>query len=202
MNKILTTISVLASLSLVSLAQGEVKTFTIDPNHSQVGFKVRHFFNQIPGHFSDFSGQILVDTNDMTKSEITATIKPASISTGNTDRDSHLQEKDYFDTTKFATITYKSTKWEITGKDKYKITGNLTMLGQTKPVVLDVTYLGEQKGVGPHYGNMLINGWEATGTLKRSDWGMDSGGPIVGDEVDIELSIQGHASLHEPGPKN
>ncbi len=201
MNKFLSTVSIIASLTLASAVQAEVKTFTIDPNHSQVGFKVRHFFNQIPGSFTKFSGQILVDTNDMTQTKATATIQPASISTGNEDRDSHLQEDDYFDVTKFATITYESTKWEQTGKDTYKVTGNLTMLGTTKPVVLDVTYLGQQEGTGKYYADKLINGFSAKGKLDRSDWGLDSGGPVVGDEVEIELSIQGHASLHEPGPK-
>ncbi|MEM9227245.1 MAG: YceI family protein [Verrucomicrobiota bacterium] len=173
------------------MTSAEVVIYNIDPGHSQVGFKIRHFFNKVPGSFSDFTGEIHVDKSDMSKSKVKATIKPASIDTGNTDRDEHLLEDDYFDTAKFTTIEFESTEWVPTGENTYDVKGNLTMLGVTKPVVLKTTYLGEQEGVGPYEG-LMVNGWEATTTLDRTEFGMESG-VILGDEVDVELSIQGHA---------
>ncbi len=179
-------------LSLPSLAADTI--FQIDPNHSEVGFKVRHFLNQIPGKFTQFTGEIHVNENDMTKNKVTATIETKSVDTGNTERDDHLQQGDYFDTSKYGVITFESTKWVQTGKDTYDVSGDLTMLGVTKPVTLKVTYLGQQEGVGPYQG-VLINGWEATTELKRSEWGLDAGGPIVGDDVTVNLSIQGHHNI-------
>lgn len=182
----------LASGALLTAAQAEVVVYQIDPNHSQVGFKVRHFFNKVPGKFTDFSGEIHVDKKDMSKSKVKASIKPKSIDTGNSDRDEHLTEDDYFNITEFEAIEFESTEWKKTGDNKYDVTGNLTMLGVTKPVVLEVTYLGEQEGIGPYEG-LMVNGWEATTVFDRSDWGLDAGGPIVGDEVEVVLDIQGHS---------
>ncbi|MGE9294410.1 MAG: YceI family protein [Puniceicoccales bacterium] len=181
-------------------AQAAQTIFTIDPVHSEVGFKVRHFLNQVPGKFGDFNGEITVNESDMTKSTVNATIEVKSIDTGNAKRNNHLMQDDYFDSAKYGTITFKSTKWVQTGADTYDVTGDLTMLGVTKPVVLKVKYLGQQEGVGPYQG-LLINGWEATTEIKRSEWGLDAGAPVVGDDVSIELSIQGHHKIVDtPGP--
>ncbi|MBC2594048.1 YceI family protein [Ruficoccus amylovorans] len=181
--------------SLVAVpAQAANTIFQIDPNHSEVSFKVRHFLNQVPGKFTEFTGEISVNDADMTKSTVNATIQAKSIDTSNTKRDDHLESADYFDIAKYATITFQSTKWVQTGADTYDVTGDLTMLGVTKPVVLKVKYLGQQEGVG-HYQGLLINGWEATTEIKRSDWGLTAGGPVVGDDVSISLSIQGHHNI-------
>jgi polyisoprenoid-binding protein YceI len=188
--------SVGAALTLPAQA-AENTIFQIDPNHSEVGFKVRHFLNSVPGKFTDFTGEIQVNEADMSKSSVSATIQVKSVDTGNTDRDDHLQSADYFDAAKYGTITFQSTKWVPTGVDTYDVTGDLTMLGVTKPVVLKVKYLGQQEGVGPYQG-LLINGWEGTTVIKRSDWGLDAGAPIVGDEVTVELNIQGHHNNAEP----
>lgn len=184
----------LGALLSIPAQAADATIFEIDPNHSEVGFKVRHFLNQVPGKFTKFSGEISVNEADMTKSKVSATIEVKSVDTGNSKRDGHLQQDDYFDAAKYGTITFESTKWEQTGKDTYDVTGDLTMLGVTKPVVLKVKYLGEQEGVGPYQG-LLINGWEGTTEIKRSDWGLDAGGPVVGDDVTISLSIQGHHNI-------
>ena len=171
-------------------------TYEIDPVHSGVNFKVRHFFNQVPGKFTDFEGTVDFNPDDPAKSQATATIKPKSIDTSNEKRDGHLKDEDYFHVEKHDAINFKSTAWEpngqtASGQSKYKVTGDLTMLGETKPVTLDVIYLGEMEGQGPYKG-VMVAGWEATGSLDRTEWGLTGGQPIVGDEVVIELSIQGH----------
>lgn len=167
-------------------------TYEIDPVHSGVSFKVRHFFNKVPGKFGEFTGKVHFDpSGDPANAQADATITPSSIDTNNDKRDSHLQEEDYFHVVKHDTIDFKSKKWVKTGDNTYKVTGDLTMLGQSHPVTLDVVYLGEMAGQGPYEG-VMVAGWEATGQINRTEWGLTAGQPIVSDEVEIELSIQGH----------
>ena len=196
---ILSLLAISLGAALASSAQADTTIFTIDTTHSQVGFKVRHFLSKVPGKFNNFSGEIHVNENDMTKSTISATIQAGSVDTGNEKRDEHLDSSEYFNVDKYGTITFESTKWVQTGKNTYDVTGDLTMLGVTKPVVLKVTYLGEQKGVGPYQG-LLVNGWEATTEIKRSEWGLTAGGPVVGDDVSIDLNIEGHHKIVSKTP--
>lgn len=196
----------LLSLTLLSglaaLSAQPAHTYEIDPVHSGVSFKVRHFFNQVPGKFTDFQGSVTFDPGDPSHSQATAVIKPASVDTSNGKRDGHLKTEDFFNVDKHQTIEFTSTKWEPNGKneagqDTYKVTGDLTMLGQTKPVTLDVVYLGEMEGQGPYEG-VMIAGWEATGEIDRTQWGLNGGQPVVSKDVKIELSIQGHRPIDEP----
>ncbi len=187
---------------LASLSAQPSHSYEIDPVHSGVSFKVRHFFNEVPGKFTDFKGNIVFDKGDPSKSQATAIIVPASVDTSNGKRDSHLQNEDFFHVNQHKTIEFKSTAWEPngqseSGQDKYKVTGDLTMLGQTKPVTLDVVYLGEMEGQGPYEG-VMVAGWEASGEIDRTEWGLNGGQPIVGKDVKIELSIQGHRPVAEP----
>lgn len=187
--------------ALTPLAAQPSHTYEIDPVHSGVNFKVRHFFNQVPGKFTDFTGTIDFNEGDPAKSQATAMIKPASVDTSNDKRDGHLQEEDYFHVEKHDAIKFHSTAWEPNGQTesgqaKYKVTGDLSMLGKTKPVTLDVVYLGEMEGQGPYEG-VMVAGWEATGTIDRTEWGLTGGQPIVGNEVQIDLSIQGHRPVGE-----
>lgn len=101
-----------------------VDTYVIDPVHSGVTFKVRHFFTVVPGSFGKFEGTILVDKEDMTRNQVTASIDTASISTHNADRDSHLRSPDFFDTDKFPAIEFVSTEWQKVDDSTYTVTGN------------------------------------------------------------------------------
>ncbi|WOO42803.1 YceI family protein [Rubellicoccus peritrichatus] len=167
-------------------------TYEIDPTHSGVNFKVRHFFNKVPGKFGKFKGTVTFDpSGDPSVAQANATIDTSSVDTSNSKRDDHLKQDDYFNVEKHDSIDFVSKKWEKVGDKKYKVTGDLTLLGKTKPVTLDVDYLGEMAGKGPYEG-IMVAGWEGTTTIDRTDWGLTSGQPIVGDEVEIELSIQGH----------
>jgi len=187
-----TTTIILSSLIATASAFAETVIYQIDPAHSSVTFEIRHFMNKVNGSFGEFSGEIHVDTDDMTQTKTKAEIKTTSVNTNNDKRDNHLQQDDYFHAARHPMMTFESISWE-NGDDEneYKVNGNLTILGVTKPVTLDVTYLGKQKGIGPYEGTEII-GFEGETQISRSDWGLDAGGPIVGDDVEIEISIQGH----------
>lgn len=130
---------------------------------------------------------LTVDREDMTKSSVEATIQIASVDTASVKRDKHLQEDDYFNEAKYPAMTFKSTKWAKGKKDNlFVVTGDLTMMGVTKPVSLDV----ELYGFGPGRGGAVLSGWEATGTIDRTEWGLTAGAPAVGNEVDITINIE------------
>ena len=187
----------LASVALLAATTGaalaEPVTYTIDPAHSTVGFNVRHFFSRVPGRFNEFEGTITFDDKDAAKSAVDVTIKTASISTNNERRDNHLRSPDFFAADSFPTITFKSTKVTPAGENKFKVDGNLTIRGITKPVTLDATFLGAGNvGMGG-----LRAGWEATTTVNRKDfhvsWNkvLDQGGTMLGDDVAIQLGVEG-----------
>lgn len=184
---------ILASLILLPLsvypesnATPDQEVYKIDPVHSGIQFRVRHFFNFVPGSFTKFNGTIYVHPSDMTKNRAVATIKVDSIDTSNKDRDKHLKSNDFFKAAEFPEITYESTSWKQTGENTYEVEGNLTMLGQTKPVTMQVKYLGSGEGRK----GTFLTGWTATGKLNRAEWGITGGSPIVGDEVEFTIDIQ------------
>ena len=168
------------------LAEREV--FVIDPVHSGVEFRVGHFFNQVPGRFNSFSGELHLDRSNLSNSVAQATIEVASIDTNNSDRDAHLRTDDFFDAENYPEITFLSTQWENTGNDTFKITGDLTIRGVTKEVVLDARVLGFGQGRG----DTIVTGWKARTTIDRTDFGVSYGRPVIGSSVDIVLSVQGH----------
>jgi polyisoprenoid-binding protein YceI len=178
--------AVLPSLALAS-------SWNIDPAHSSSGFTVRHLVvSKVRGTFGKTTGTVALDDKDVTKSSVEATIDVTSISTGIADRDSHLESPDFFDAAKYPTITFKSTKVERAGKDKLKVTGNLTMKDVTKPVVLHVE--GPSVAVTGMQGEQR-RGASATTKVSRKEFGLTwsktvEAGPVVGDEVDIQLDLE------------
>jgi polyisoprenoid-binding protein YceI len=195
----------LALASFASAASAAPLTFDIDQAHSQVGFSIRHFFSKVPGQFKDFSGTIVMDPNTPAASSVEVTIQAASISTGNDGRDKHLRSPDFFAADSFPTLTFKSTKVDSAGKDRVKVTGDLTMHGVTKSVVLDVEFLGMgEVGVGgKSWGTKA--GFDATTSVNRHDFGinwnktLDAGGVMIGENVAISLHIE--ANLKPPAQK-
>jgi len=121
---------------LATAASAAVETYTIDPVHSSVGFKIRHFVSRVPGSFTQFSGTITVDRDNLENSSVDAVIEVGSINTFNDHRDTDLKSPDYFDAVKFGTITFKSTSWKKTGDGTFDVTGSLTMKGTTKELSL------------------------------------------------------------------
>jgi polyisoprenoid-binding protein YceI len=187
--------AVLAALvAVVALpaATAHAATWEIDPAHSTVGFVVKHLIiAKVRGHFSEFSGTVVIDEKDASKSRVDVKVNPASIDTDNAKRDAHLRSPDFFDVAKFKDMTFKSTKVEMNG-GKIKITGNLTMHGVTKPVVLEGE--GPSPEVKDPGGNPHI-AFSASTTIKRADFGLTwnkaiEGGSVVGDDVKVELEIE------------
>jgi len=179
----------IASLVLLSssLRASEVETYEIDTSHSSVKFSIRHFVAKTTGNFSQFKGTLTVDRKDLTKSSVKASIQIPSVDTDSIKRDKHLQEDDYFNASTHPLMTFQSTKWEATDKEnEFKVTGNLSIRGITKPVTLDVELLGFGEGRKGAY----LSGWEATTTIDRTDWGVDGGQPAVGKEVDITINVE------------
>lgn len=195
----------LALATFASAASAAPLTFDIDQAHSQVGFSIRHFFSKVPGQFKEFSGTIVVDPKAPEASSVEVTIQAASISTDNDGRDKHLRSPDFFAADSFPALTFKSTKVAPAGKDKVQVTGDLTMRGITKSVVLDVEFLGMgEVGVGGQSWGTKA-GFEATTTINRKDFGinwnktLDQGGLMIGEDVAISLHIE--ATLKTPARK-
>jgi polyisoprenoid-binding protein YceI len=194
-----TATTVLAVIALLgaAVASAETTTWKFDPAHSEALFSIRHIFTKVQGRFNEMEGTIQLDDKDLSKSSVDVTIKTASIFTNNEKRDNHLRSADFFDAEKNPTLTFKSTK-VIPGadKDKFKVQGDLTMRGVTKPVTLDVEYLGGGPwGMGGQvYGTK--KGWVATTKVNRLDWGiswnktLDQGGTLLGDDVDLTLNVE------------
>ncbi len=198
MNRFLRLLAISASLMLaaVSLAGAEPLTLVLDRAHSEVGFNIRHFFNKTHGRFKDFSGTIVYDPGQLAASTVEVSIVDSTIDTANERRDSDLRGPNFFDVANHPIITFKSTKI-VPGKDAthFQVVGDFTIRGITKPVTLDAEFLGMGPvGIG---GRSLGTqaGFTATTTVKRQDWGitwnktLDQGGVMLGDDVDIVLSV-------------
>lgn len=175
-------------------------TWQIDPAHTNVEFTVRHMMiSNVSGQFEKTSGTIMADANNPTSAVIDATIDAASIDTRVAKRDAHLKSPDFLDVAKYPTITFKSKKVEAAGAGKWKVTGDLTLHGVTKEVVLDID--GPAAPIKDPMGNMRA-GASATTTISRKGFGltwnkmMESGGVIVGDEVKITIDVE---AVKKPG---
>lgn len=193
MKKFFTSITtVIFALALPVLASAA--TWNIDPDHSNVGFKIRHLMvSNVKGSFDKYSGTVELNDKDITRSKVDVSIQTASINTNVELRDGHLKSADFFDVVKFPTMTFTSKKVVKAGKDKLKVTGDLTLHGITKEVVLKVD--GPSKEIKDLYGN-IRKGATATATINRKDFGLnwnkalETGGVVVGDEVHITIEIE------------
>lgn len=184
----------LAALLAAGLAQAAPTRYDLDPRHTQVRFGWSHLgFSHQVGRFDQFDARFQFDPADPTRSTLSVTIPIAGIDTGVAALDEHLRSPDFFDAEKFPTATFKSTKVEAVGAKALKVTGDLTLHGVTKPLVLDVTI----NQIGPYpMGGRPSAGFDATATLKRSDFGISKYAPNVSD--DIALSITTEAHLPKP----
>jgi len=197
-SKILALLAVASGLSLS--ASAAVETYTIDPVHSSVGFKIRHIVGKVPGAFTKFSGTIVVDRDNLENSTVEATIDVGSINTFNDYRDKDLKSPSYFDAVKFATMTFKSKSWKKTGDGAFDVTGDLTIHGVTKETVLKVDLLG----FGPGMQGAQLSGWDASTTIKKSDFGVTGPPPaaaMLGDEVAISITVEAKLKKDADAPK-
>lgn len=186
---------ILATLLALAPAFGlaETSAWNLDPAHANASFTVRHLvISNVRGQFTKLSGAAQFDDKDVSKSTVEATIDVASIDTRVQKRDDDLRSARFFDAAKHPTITFKSTKVERSGKGSLKVTGDLTMHGVTKPVVLAVE--GPTADIKDPWGNTR-RGFSATTKLNRKDFGltysdMIEAGPVVGDEIKIEIEAE------------
>ncbi len=175
-------------------APGTVTTWNIDPAHSAAEFKVKHMMiSNVKGKFSGLSGVLKLDEHNYSQSTVEASIPVSTVNTGDEKRDGHLASADFFDAEKFPTMTFKSTSIESVGGGDYEVTGDLTIHGVTKPVVLKLEDVS-QPSKDP-WGNHRI-GLSGTTKINRKDFGLgwnaalETGGMLVGEEVTITLDVQ------------
>jgi len=167
-------------------------TYTIDPSHSRIGFVARHaMVTKVRGSFNEFTGSGYFDAEDPSKSKVELTIQANSIDTRNADRDNHLRSNDFFDMENHPEITFVSTSVEKVDDDTFRLTGDLTIKGVSKPVTVDLEYTGSAKDP---FGNQRI-GLEGSTQVNRKDWGLtwnaplEAGGVLVSEKVTLEFEV-------------
>lgn len=166
--------------------------YTLDPAHSRIGFVARHaMVTKVRGSFNEFEGSGHFDADDLGKSHLTLTIEAPSIDTRNADRDAHLRSNDFFDMERYPEITYVSTGVEKLDDEHYRVTGDLSIKGVTRPVTVDFEFTG---AVVDPFGNERI-GFEGSATINRKDWGvnwnavLEAGGVMVSEKIVLEFDV-------------
>ncbi|MGE8214342.1 MAG: YceI family protein [Stenotrophomonas sp.] len=163
-------------------------TYKLDPSHTDVLVQWNHMgFSNPTAHFGNADGTLVYDAADVSKSTVEVTLPLSGLNSFTAKFDEHLRSADFFDAAKFPTATFKSTKVEAAGTNKLTVTGDLTVKGVTKPVVLDVTV----NGAGEHPMMKVPSvGFDATTTIKRSDFGVGAYAPAVSDDVKIRITTE------------
>jgi polyisoprenoid-binding protein YceI len=163
------------------------ETYTLDPMHTQVVWSISHFgFSNPSGKFASIEGSLTLDEAKPENSKVDAKITVANLFTGLEKLNEHLLSDKFFDDKQFPLATFKSTKVDITSKDTAKVTGDLTLHGVTKPVELDV----KLNKIGENMMKKKTAGFSATTTIKRSDFGITTYVPALGDEVKIGIETE------------
>src|SRR3954454_6884164 len=167
-------------------------TYTVDPSHSRIGFVARHaMVTKVRGAFNEFDATARIDGEDLGRSSVSVSIKTGSINTRNEQRDGHLRSNDFLDIEKNPEITFVSTEVTPVGDETLRVTGDLTIEGTTKPVVIDFTYEG---AATDPFGNQRV-GFSGSVVINRKDWGvnwnaaLEAGGVLVSEKVTLEFDI-------------
>lgn len=173
---------------------GATTTWQIDPKHSSAQFAVTHLMiSTVRGEFHQVSGTVIVDNSDISKSSVNVTIDATTVDTREPDRDKHLKSPDFFDVERYPTMTFKSRKVEAAGDGKLRVTGDLTIRGLTRQVVLDVT--APKPPIKDPWG-LQRTAVSGSTKINRQDYGvawnktLDAGGVVVGDDVNITLDVE------------
>jgi polyisoprenoid-binding protein YceI len=166
--------------------------YTVDPSHSRIGFVARHaMVTKVRGSFNEFEGHGHFDADNPANSSLELTIKAASIDTRNADRDAHLRSNDFFDMENHPEIRFVSTAVEPVDEQNYRVTGDLTMKGVTKPVTVEFEFTG---AATDPFGNQRL-GLEGRATVNRKEWGvawnapLEAGGVLVSEKVNLEFEV-------------
>ncbi|SOD78137.1 YceI family protein [Spirosoma fluviale] len=177
--------------ALLSLSTAYAQTWAVDKSHSRVGFTLTHnLLSDVDGNFKTFDAKINSAKADLSDATFELTADVNSINTDNERRDGHLKSPDFFDAAKFPSLSFKSTSFKKVEGKQYKLVGDLTMHGVTKPVTLNVIMVGPvaMKGMGGKEQEKA--GFKASGTIKRSDFGVGTI-PVVVVSDEIELKVNG-----------
>lgn len=181
-------LSTVFAATLATAAYAAPVTYVLDPSHSQIVFNYNHLgFSTTTGMFSGFEGTISMDAADPAASSVSVSFPAESLITGWPAREEHLLTAEFFGAAENPLVTFKSTSIEVTGEDTGLITGDLTINGITKPVVLDAKM--NQTGEHPMEKKQWA-GFDATTTVMRSDFDMGQFAPVIGDEILIDISIE------------
>ena len=181
-------------------AEDKAKTFEIDLSHSNVGFTIKHLVSRVSGEFKSLEGEFVFDSAHPEKSRVKANVKAETIDTHDKKRDDHLRSADFFDVKKFPSISFESKSFSKKGDQKFELQGDLTLHGVTKPVIFNVEYLGE---ADDPWGNHRA-GFTASTKINRKEFGiiwnkaLDNGGFVLGDDVEINLNIEGLQKKDQP----
>jgi polyisoprenoid-binding protein YceI len=183
--KTLTLFSILLLTGAASASAAD--TYTFDPVHSSLVFKVKHLgVAFVYGRFNNFGGTLTLDENNPANSSVQASVKAENVDTDNDKRDNHLRSPDFFNAEEHPVVTFKSTDFKKAGSDAYTVKGNITLLGVTRPI--EVTVRNTGAGKDPWGG--FRTGWETSFTINRSDFGMDFMMGGVSDEVTIFVAVE------------
>ncbi|MFO7279871.1 MAG: YceI family protein [Thermoanaerobacterales bacterium] len=179
-------------MSDATITRAPTGTYAIDPAHSRIGFVARHaMVTKVRGSFNEYEGTGYFDAEDPSRSHLSLTIQAASIDTRNADRDAHLRSNDFFDMENHPTIEFRSSAVEQVDDTTYRVTGDLTIKGITRPVTFDLEYTGT--AVDP-FGNTRL-GLEGSVVVNRKDWGLtwnaplETGGVLVSEKVTLEFEV-------------
>jgi polyisoprenoid-binding protein YceI len=189
----LRTLALTAMVSTLAFSAQAAETYKLDPSHTAITWHVNHFgFSTPSGKFMSVDGEVTLDEANPAASSVKVIVDVKGINSGVPKLDEHLQTPDFFDVAKFPTATFVSTKVVTTGKDTAKVEGNLTLHGVTKPVTLDV----KLNKIGVNMFKLKTAGFTASTTIKRSEFGITTYVPNLGDDVKIE--IESEANLPAP----
>lgn len=188
---LLSALSVPLVLAAAPAAHAQTTNWKIDPVHSELTFRIRHYVTRVRGTFGKWDGVITADASSLSKGAVAVTIDAKSIDTNNQTRDNHLRSNDFFATDSFPTLSFKSSKVEVKG-ESIKVYGDLTIRGISKPVVLEGAYNGVTKDM---QGKDRI-GFDASTKINRLDYrvtwnrALEGGGAMLGDEVEINITVE------------
>lgn len=186
MKKIFVVVVLAFTLQINSLLADE---YLLDPVHTQIIFFADHLgFSKSQGKFVDFNGHFSFNPEEPGAASAEVVINTSSIEMNDADWNAHMKDEDFFDVEKFPTMTFISTKVEVLSSNHAKVHGELTMIGQIHPVVLDVVH--NKSGTHP-FSKKYTAGFSATTTVTRSEFGMNYGVPALGDEIEVRIEVEG-----------
>ena len=181
-------------LSLLLLGQTQVmaQEWKIDPIHTGVLFEIKHIYSTVRGHFSDFTGDVFFDPDNLGKSKFDFVVKIDSINTNNGKRDNHLRSNDFFSENKYPVMTFKSSRVSHASGNKYVLEGKMTIKDVTKDMVLEFIYWGQKEN--PFKKNEMVAGFDTRFNINRLDFHVGDGKfykmGVVGKDVDVLISLE------------